>query len=71
MKTAPLGLWESLSHTALLCLIVVVLKSHSALLCLIVFVLKVVAAKTNWRKKIWNTRLEVQVFCPTKSATLK
>ena len=36
MKTAALGLWEGLSHSALLCLIVIVLK--------------VVTAKTNWRE---------------------
>ena len=36
MKTAALGLWEGLSH--------------SALLRWIVNVLKVVAAKTNWRE---------------------
>ncbi len=52
MKTAALGLWEGLSHSALLRSIVIVLKSHSALLRLIVIVLKVVAAKTNWRKKM-------------------
>ena len=51
MKTAVLGLWEGLSHSALLHLIVIVLKSHSALLRSIVIVLKVVAAKTNWREK--------------------
>ena len=37
MKTAALGLWEGLSHSALL---------HS-----VVIVLKVAAAKTNWRGK--------------------
>ena len=59
MKTAALGLWEGLSHSALLRLIVIVLKSHSALLRSIVIVLTVVAAKTNWRKKIiWNTSLK-------------
>ncbi len=61
MKTAALGLWDGLSHSALLRWIVIVLKSHSALLRLIVIVLKchsaslhlvviglkVVAAKTN------------------------
>ncbi len=60
-RTAALGLWEGLSHSALLCSIVIVLKSHSALLRSIVIVLKchstlmhlvviglkVVAAKTN------------------------
>ncbi len=60
-RTAALGLWEGLSHSALLHSIVIVLKSHSALLRLIVIVLKrhsallhsvvtglkVVAAKTN------------------------
>ena len=47
MHLAALGLWEGLSHSALLRLIVIVLKSHSASLHLIVIVLKVVAAKTN------------------------
>ena len=42
MKTAELGLWEGLSHSASLC---------SISLRLIVIVLKVVAAKTNWREK--------------------
>ncbi len=59
--TTALGLWEGLSHSALLRSIVIVLKSHSDLLSLIVIVLKchsallhsvviglkVVAAKTN------------------------
>ena len=36
MKTAALGLWEGLSHSALLRPIVIVLK--------------VVAAKTNWQE---------------------
>ncbi len=59
--TAALGLWEGLSHSALLRSIVIVLKSHSASLHLIVIVLmchsavlhsvviglKVLAAKTN------------------------
>ncbi len=60
-RSAALGLWEGLSHSASLRSIVIVLKSHSALLRLIVIVLKchsasmhlvviglkVVAAKTN------------------------
>ncbi len=60
-RTAALGLWEGLSHSALLRLKVIVLKSHSALLRSIVIVLmchsaalhsvviglKVLAAKTN------------------------
>jgi len=60
-RTAALGLWECLSHSALLRLIVIVLKSHSASLRSIVIVLmchsaalhsvviglKVLAAKTN------------------------
>ena len=49
-----LGLWEGLSHSASLRSIVIVFKSHSALLRLIVIILKVVAAKTNWREKIWK-----------------
>ncbi len=39
-RSAALGLWEGLSHSASLRLIVIVLKSHSALLRLIVIVLK-------------------------------
>ena len=60
-RSAALGLWEGLSHSALLRSIVIGLKSHSASLCLIVIVfkchstslhlvvigLKVGAAKTN------------------------
>ena len=46
MKTAVLGLWEGLSHSASLRSIVIVL-SHSASLRSIVIVLKVVSAKTN------------------------
>ena len=46
-----LRLWEGLSHSALLCLIVIVLKSHFASLRSIVIVLKVVPAKTNWGGK--------------------
>ena len=46
-----LGLWEGLSHSALLHSIVIVLKSHSASLRSIVIVLKIVAAKTNLREK--------------------
>ncbi len=45
-RTAVLGLWEGLSHSALLRSIVIILKSHSAFLCLIVIGLKVVAAKS-------------------------
>jgi hypothetical protein len=60
-RSAALGLWEGLSHSASLRSIVIFLKSHSALLRSIVIVLKchsatmhsvviglkVVAAKTN------------------------
>ena len=56
-RAAALGLWEGLSHSDLL---------HS-----IVIVLKVVAAKTNWRKKIWNRSLDLLVYWPTKSTSLK
>ncbi len=66
-RTAALGLWEGLSHSALLRSIVIVLKSHSALLRSIVIVLmchfaalhlvviglKVLAAKTNDSKYIF------------------
>ena len=71
MKTAALGLWEGLSHSALLRSIVIVLKSHFASLCSIVIVLKVVAAKTNWQEKIKDTSLNLRVYCPTKSTSLK
>ncbi len=47
-RTAALGLWEGLSHSALLCLLIVWDLSHSALLRLIVIVLNIVAVKTNW-----------------------
>ncbi len=48
-RTAALGLWEGLSHSALLRSIVIVLKSHSALLrSIVLIILKVVAATTNW-----------------------
>ena len=67
MKTAALGLWEGLSHSALLRSIVIVLKSHSALLRSIIIVLKVVAAKTNWWEKIRNTSLKLQVYCHSLS----
>ncbi len=40
MKTAALGLWEGLSHSASLRSIVIVFKSHSASLRSIVIVLK-------------------------------
>jgi len=65
-RTAALGLWEGLSHSASLRSIVIVLKSHSALLRSIVIFLKVVSAKTNLREKIWNTSLKLRVYCPTK-----
>ena len=51
-RTAALGLWKGLSHSASLRSIIVVSKSHSALLRSIVIVLEVVAAKTNWQKKM-------------------
>ncbi len=47
-RSAALGLWEGLSHSALLRSIVIVLKCHSALLRLIVIVFKLVGAKNNW-----------------------
>ena len=74
METAALGLWlwEGLSHSASLRLIVIVLKSHSASMRSIVIVLKVVAAKTNWQEKnIWKTSLKLLVYCPTISTSLK
>jgi hypothetical protein len=71
MKTAALGLWEGLSHSALLRLLIVWDLSHSAMLRLIVTVLKVVAAKTNLQEKIWKASLKLLVYCPTKSMSLK
>ena len=56
-RTAALGLWEGLSHSTSLRLIVIDLNSHSALLRSIVIVLKVVAAKTNWQEKIYGIRV--------------
>ena len=83
-RTAALGLQEGLSHSALLCSIVNVLKSHSTLLFLIVIVLKVVAVKTNQREKmeyefkttslLTNRKYEFKIllfYCPTKSTSLK
>ncbi len=56
-RSAALGLWEGLSHSALLRSIVIVLKSHSALLRLIVIVFKLVAAKNNW---LVHSKLEIE-----------
>ena len=61
-RSAALGLWEGLSHSALLRSIVIVLNSHSALLRSIVIVLKVVAAKSNW----WGKNIE----CEFRSTSL-
>ncbi len=47
-RSAALGLWEGLSHSATLRSIVIVLKCHSTLLRLIVIFFKVVGAKNNW-----------------------
>ena len=66
-----LGLWEGLSHSVSLRPIVIVLKSHSALLRSIVIVLKVVAAKTKWREKNMEYEFKLQVYCQTKSTSLK
>ncbi len=46
-RTAALGLWEGLSHSALLRSIVIVLKSHSAFLRSIVIVLKCQSASLH------------------------
>ena len=56
-RSAALGLWEGLSHSASLHSIVIVLKCHSALLCLIVIVFKLVAAKNNW---LVHSKLEIE-----------
>ena len=80
MKTAALGFWEGLSHSASLRsiivwdlshsaslrLIVIVLKSHSALLRSIVIVLKVVAAKTNWREKNMEYEFKTTSLLPNQ-----
>ena len=57
MKTASLGLWEGLSHSALLRLLIVWEYGTVSigLLCTLHFLALFVAAKTNWREKIWNT----------------
>jgi len=47
-RSAALGLWEGLSHSATLRSIVIVLKCHSTLLRLIVIFFKVVGALNNW-----------------------
>ena len=58
MKTAALGLWEGLSHSASLRSIEIVLKVVGA---------KIIIS----RNKIWNTSLKLLVYCPTKSRSLK
>ena len=71
MKTAALGLWEGLSHSALLCLIVIVLKSHSDSLRSIVIVLKVVAAKTNWRGENMEYEFKTTSLLPNQKHKFK
>ena len=57
MKTAALGLWEGLSHSASLRSIIIVLK--------------VVVAKTNWRGKNMEYEFKTTSLLPTKSMSLK
>ena len=71
MKTAALGLWEGLSHSASLRSIVIVLKSHSALLRSIVIVLKIVAAKTNWREKNMEYKFKYTSLLPNQKYKFK
>ena len=71
MKTAALGLWEGLSHSASLCSIVIVLKSHSALLHSIVIALKVVAAKTNWQGKNMEYEFKSTSLLPNQKYEFK
>ena len=71
LEARALGLWEGLSHSALLHLIVIVLKSHYASLCLMVIVLKVVAAKTNWRKKNVKYEFKITSLLPNQKYKFK
>ena len=71
MKTAALGLWEGLSHSASLCSVVIVLKSHSASLRSIVIVLKVVGAKTNWRGKNMEYEFKTTSLLPNQKNEFK
>ena len=57
MKTAALGLWEGLSHSALLCSIVIVLK--------------IVAAKTNWREKYMEYEFKTASLLPHQKYEFK
>ena len=72
MKTAVLGLWEGLSHSASLRSMVIVLKSHStSLRSIVVIVLKVVAAKTNWREKNMEYEFRSTSLLPTQKNKFK
>ena len=64
-------LWEGLSHSASLRLIVIVLKSHSALLRSMVIVLKVVATKTNWRGKNMEYKFKTTSLLPNQKYEFK
>ena len=57
MKTAALGRWEGLSHSALLHWIVIVLK--------------VVAAKNNWREKNMEYEFKSTSLLPNQKLEFK
>ena len=57
MKTAALGLWEGLSHSASLGSIVIVLK--------------VVVAKTNWRGKNMEYEFKTMILLPNQKFEFK
>ena len=57
MKTAALGLWEGLSHSASLCSIVIVLK--------------VVAAKPNWRGENMEYKFKTTSLLPNQKYEFK
>ena len=66
-----LGLWEGLSYSALLRLIVIVLKSNSAKLHSIVILLKVVAAKTNCRERNLEYEFKTASLLPNQKYEFK
>ena len=57
MKTAALGLWEGLSHSASLRLIIIVLK--------------VIAAKTNWQEKNMEYEFKTTSLLPNQKCEFK
>ena len=71
MKTAALGLWEGLSHSALHRSSLIVLKSHSPSLHSIVIALKVVAAKTNWWKTNVKYEFKITILLPNQKYEFK